>query len=81
MTWGVAPGDLAHKLKKARQELEKGNKVDIVFAPKKGQTVPGPAEMQARMSAAAEQLQDVSKERQARTAEKNMAILHLGKLS
>jgi translation initiation factor IF-3 len=81
MTWGVAPGDLAHKLKKARQELEKGNRVDIVYAPKKGQTVPGVEEMQARMDAAAEQLQDVGKERQARTLEKSMAILHMGKKS
>lgn len=36
LTWGVAPNDLVHKLKKAKELLGKGNRVTVVLSNKKG---------------------------------------------
>ena len=62
MTWGVAAGDLAHKLKKARDALVQGNMVSIVYAPKKGQPVPSKAGMEERIRYTNELLTDVGQE-------------------
>ncbi|KAJ3553954.1 hypothetical protein NM688_g3348 [Phlebia brevispora] len=62
MTWGVAAGDLAHKLKKAREALTQGYKVTIVYAPKKGQTFPTKDEMREKVRKTVELLEDVGQE-------------------
>ena len=36
LTWGVAPADVAHKLRKARRDLEKGCRVVVAVAVKNG---------------------------------------------
>ena len=77
LTWGVASGDLAHKLKKVRQELEKGNRVDLVYAPKKGQRLPTPDEMEARVQETLGLLQDVGKEWKEREVRRGVAAIHL----
>ena len=34
LTWGISDSDLDHKMKKAKEELLKGNRVDVAFGPK-----------------------------------------------
>lgn len=81
VTWGVAPGDLAHKLEKVRQELMGGRKVDLIFASKKGQVVPTKQEMDARLKGVLETLTDVGKEYLPREVRKTANVLYLKPLS
>ncbi|KAH7912455.1 hypothetical protein BJ138DRAFT_988650, partial [Hygrophoropsis aurantiaca] len=75
MTWGVDVGDLTHKLSKARAELEKGNRVDIVIAPKKGQQLPKYAEMKTRANQIASSLADIATEKKARDVQKTVTVM------
>lgn len=36
MSWGIAPNDLAHRTKKIKEFLDKGNRLEILIAKKKG---------------------------------------------
>ena len=80
LTWGVAVGDLQFKLKKAREDLLDGNRVTLVFAPKKGQQVPTPEDQQAMIDEAVRLLEDVGRERKDRAAQKHMTALFLDSL-
>ncbi|KAI6168872.1 hypothetical protein EDD17DRAFT_1683659 [Pisolithus thermaeus] len=75
LTWATASGDVSHKLAKARSFLEKGCKVDIVFARKKGQPSVTPKEMQARLQDVASELEDVSKEWKVREVTSTMRVI------
>lgn len=77
MSWGVAAGDLGHKLDKVRKELEKFNRVDLVFAPKKKQPLPDPDERAAKVAEVLETLRDVGVEWKPRTFQKALMMLHL----
>ncbi|EIN10192.1 hypothetical protein PUNSTDRAFT_64372 [Punctularia strigosozonata HHB-11173 SS5] len=77
MTWGVAPGDVEHKMKKARQELERGNRVELVYARKKRQSMPDPAEQEATINAALQKVEDVAVEWKARDVQKTMTVVYL----
>ncbi|KAF9224405.1 hypothetical protein BS17DRAFT_72434 [Gyrodon lividus] len=79
LTWGVAKGDLEHKLAKARTQLEKGHRVAVVLAPKKGQTLPTPKEMQTRAHEIAEALQDIGKEWREREVTRTMTVMSFQK--
>lgn len=81
VTWGVAAGDLAHKLEKVRQGLMGGRKVDLIFASKKGQVAPTKQDMDARVNSALETLADAGKEYLPREEWKHMVALHLKPLS
>ncbi|KAH7924824.1 hypothetical protein BV22DRAFT_1090180 [Leucogyrophana mollusca] len=80
VTWGVGAGDLEHKLAKARSELEKGYRVDIVIAPKKRQPLPKPSEMEARANEMAATLADIAKEWKARDVQKTITVMSFQKL-
>ncbi|KAG6333083.1 hypothetical protein ID866_6007 [Astraeus odoratus] len=75
LTWGTASGDISHKLAKARSHLEKGCKVDVVFAPRKGQGLPSPKERHARANEVALALEDIAKEWKAREVTPAMTIM------
>ncbi|TFK43088.1 hypothetical protein BDQ12DRAFT_642483 [Crucibulum laeve] len=77
ITWGTEPGDLAHKLAKVRQELEKGHRVDLAFAPKKKRKLPTPEEMKERLEEIVESFADVSKEWKEREFRNNVAAIFL----
>lgn len=77
MTWGVELGDLAHKLKKVRKELERGNRVDLVYAPKANQVIPSRVIMENRIKETVEMLSDIAKEWMPRRFEKGVAVLSL----
>jgi translation initiation factor IF-3 len=77
LTWGVAAGDLVHKLKKVREELEKGNRVDVVYARKRGQRLPSPQEMEARVQETLGLMQDIGKEWKQRDVQRAATVIHL----
>ena len=76
VTWGVAAGDLAHKLGKARQELEGGKKVDLVFSIRQGQVAPTKQMMDTRVKGVLDTLADVGKEYMARREVKGTIALY-----
>jgi len=80
ITWGVDAGDLKHKISKARTELEKGYRVDIVIAPRRGQKLPKPDEMAARANEIAALLLDVAKEWRARDVQRTITVMSFQKL-
>jgi translation initiation factor IF-3 len=80
MTWAVEPADLVHKLNKARKEVEKGNRVELVFAPKVNQRAPSPAIMDARMKNAAVKIAEFAREWKSRKVEHGIGIFYLKKL-
>jgi len=80
MTWGVASGDLAHKLNKTRKELEKGNRVQLVFAPKANQPVPNQALMEARINEILGKIAEFAREWMPRKFQSGVAIFYLKKL-
>ena len=77
VTWGVAAGDLAHKMEKVRQELVGGKKVDLIFTSKKGQVVPTRQAMDIRLQGVLDTLADVGKEYRPRAEQKDMTALYL----
>lgn len=81
VTWSAAPGDLAHKLGKVRQELVGGKKVDLIFTSKSGQVVPTKQEIDARLKGVLDTLTDVGKEYLPRAVRRAMTILYLKPLS
>jgi len=76
MTWGVESGDLVHKLKKVRKELEKGNRVDLVYAPKVNQAIPSRRTMETRIEETLEMMSDIAKEWMPRRFENGVAVLY-----
>lgn len=47
LTWGVSVNDLGHKLKKARQVIDKGGRVTLVISAPKGSKLPSRPEREA----------------------------------
>ncbi|KAF8075869.1 hypothetical protein FPV67DRAFT_1469575 [Lyophyllum atratum] len=77
LTWSAAPGDLAHKLEKVRQELERGARVDLIFTRKKNQPHLPPEEMQARAQEIVDSMADVAKEWKDREVRASMTAIFL----
>jgi translation initiation factor IF-3 len=77
MTWGVAVGDLEHKINKVKKELEKKHRVNLIFAPKKRQPVPSPQERDEKVNEVLEMLKDIGKESRPRTFLRSLLTLHL----
>ncbi|KAI0637655.1 hypothetical protein C8Q77DRAFT_1047117 [Trametes polyzona] len=77
LTWGVGTADMEFKLKKVRAELEDGNRVNLVFAPKRGQTLPTPEQQETIVGEALSLLADVGKEYKARTVQKQAVAVFL----
>lgn len=78
MTWGSTSNDLAHKLERVRDELEKGMKVVLVFAPRKGQILPGPSERHAQTQDIVDMVADIGKEWKPRDEGKITAVFLQG---
>ncbi|KAI0366195.1 hypothetical protein BV20DRAFT_662166 [Pilatotrama ljubarskyi] len=77
LTWGVASGDMQFKLRKVLAELEEGNRVNLVIAPKKGQKLPSPAEQEKLIQEVLSFVADVAKERKERTVQKQAVAIFL----
>jgi len=80
LTWGIEPGDLEHKLDKARRDIEKGIRVELVFAPKANQRPPSPAAMQNRLNETTQKISEFAMEWSPRRVERGVVILYLKKL-
>lgn len=76
-TWGMGAGDLEHKLDKAKAELQKGSRVDLVIAPKNKQKAPPEAEMRERMQLLAEKVSDVGVEWKERVLQRGIGALFI----
>jgi translation initiation factor IF-3 len=76
MSWCTGAADRVHKVRKVREELEKGNRVELVFSPKKNKRV-SPHEMEALVQEVLAQVQDVMKEWQPREVQGSQVIFHL----
>ncbi|CCM03973.1 uncharacterized protein FIBRA_06129 [Fibroporia radiculosa] len=77
VTWGVSENDLEHKLKKAQEELERGNRVNLVFATRKDQPSLSPEEMAARVQESARFLAETGEEWKARDVTKHTTVVYL----
>jgi len=77
LTWGVASEDLAHKLKKVRAELERGIRVDLIYAPKKGQPFPTQEEIHLRVQETVNMMADIGKEWKPREIKKSAVAIYL----
>src|SRR5882762_2012019 len=80
MTWGVDENDLGHKLGKVRKELEKGCRIELVFAPKVNQPVPSPGVIETRLKLTTEKIAEFAREWLPRKVERGVAVLYLKKL-
>lgn len=62
MTWSIEPGDLRHKLSKARNHIEKGDSVEILFKPKPKVPLPDRSHMQDLANSVEEEVRAISNE-------------------
>jgi translation initiation factor IF-3 len=62
MTWSVDGGDLEHKLKKAREALEEGERVTFIVTRKRGQAIPKLEQMASTLQRIVDEIADVGKE-------------------
>ncbi|ESK93124.1 hypothetical protein Moror_8847 [Moniliophthora roreri MCA 2997] len=76
-TWSMADNDLTRKLKRARDDLSNGGRVDIVFAPKSRQRGPPYSEMTQRMKSILEELSDVGSEWKKMEIRRGMAVIFI----
>ncbi|QRV87203.1 translation initiation factor IF3 [Ceratobasidium sp. AG-Ba] len=77
LSFTVEPGDLKHKLDKCIKELEKRNRVVVVFVKKKSAPMPSPEQKAARLQAVWEAVQHVATESQPRLVQEATAALYL----
>lgn len=77
MTWGVSPGDLRFKLKRAAEDLAKGYQVCISLAPKKNTPYPSPEERQAKVVEILAALKNVAKESKPHTLQGGVVSIFL----
>ena len=79
--WGIAAADVQHKLRKARQELGRGVRVQLVFARKSGGGFERDSGTRAKQHALVTQvldaLADVGKEWRTRDERRNMMVIYL----
>lgn len=77
LTWATGEADATHKLEKAREDLARGFRVDIVFEHKRGQPSPSHQQMQERVQAVVDSLADVSMEWKERQIQRRIAAVFL----
>jgi translation initiation factor IF-3 len=79
--WSIGAADVRHKLRKARQELERGVRVQLVFARKAGGGSERDSGTRAKQNAlvaqAVEELSDVAREWRMRDERRNMVVVYL----
>ena len=79
--WSIGTADIQHKLRKARQELRRGVRVQLVFARKAGggseRDSGTRAKQQALVTQVLDALADVGKEWRTRDERRNMMVIYL----
>jgi len=79
MTWGVASGDLDHKIKKIRKDLEKGHPIHFVLAPKKDTPLPPREERDAKVQDIIGRIADIACESKPQDFQRGTLIMYLEK--
>ncbi|EPT03157.1 hypothetical protein FOMPIDRAFT_1095718, partial [Fomitopsis schrenkii] len=77
LSWAISEADLEHKFEKVREELEIGNRVDLAYLHKSGQTIPTREEMAVRAEETLKALEDAGAPWKPLTLTKTSLILHL----
>ncbi|KAF9004717.1 hypothetical protein BDQ17DRAFT_1541368 [Cyathus striatus] len=80
LTWGMANGDIAHRINRARELLAKGHRLSLVFQPKGGQDwklLPAWNELIQHVDKTVEGLADVGSEWRERTVEKKTVYVFM----
>ena len=77
LSWAISDADFEHKMEKVREELEMGNRVDVAYLHKSGQTIPTREEMEARAEETLKILEDAGAPWKPLTLTKTSLILHL----
>jgi len=81
LAWGIGTADVQHKIRKARQELERGVRVQLVFARKAtgstGRDAGTKAKQTTLVTQVVEALADVGKEWRVRDERRNMVVIYL----
>ncbi len=80
LTWGVGAADMEFKLRKVRADLADGHRVSLIFAPKKGQVLPGPVQQEKMIADALAFLGEVGREHKERTVHKQAVAVFLESL-
>ncbi|KAI0260485.1 hypothetical protein BC834DRAFT_900063 [Gloeopeniophorella convolvens] len=79
--WNIGPGDLEHKIRKAHQDLERGVRVQLIFARKASGGMARDAstkqEQDALVTRVVEALSDVGKEWRVREYRKSMTTVYM----
>jgi translation initiation factor IF-3 len=79
--WSIGAGDVQHKLRKARQELERGARVQLVFARKASRGSQRDSATSAKQNGlvaqVVEELTDVAREWRMRDERRNMVVVYL----
>ena len=76
-SWAISEADAVHKMGKAREELERGFRVDLVFTHKRGHPVPSEQEMKQRLAAVVESLAGIGREWRERQFQRRTAVVYL----
>lgn len=77
LTWTAASGDVQHKLRKVRQEIERGRRVSFVVTEKDGHTPVPPAKRRAMLDEWLVSLENIAREWAPRSEAKHMTIVFL----
>jgi translation initiation factor IF-3 len=77
LSWVTSGADAVHKLEKARKDLAKGFRVELVFAHKSNQPLPSVKDMHKTLQRTADSLADVGKEWKERVLQRKMGALFL----
>ena len=77
LSWVTSGADAVHKLEKARKDLAKGFRVELVFAHKSNQRLPSVRDMHKTLQRTADSLADVGKEWKERVLQRKMGALFL----
>lgn len=77
LSWVTSGADAMHKLEKARKDLAKGFRVELVFAHKSNQPLPSVQAMHKTLQSTVDSLADVGKEWKERVLQRKMGALFL----
>lgn len=77
LSWVTSDADMAHKLEKAKEDLAKGLRVNLVFAHKRGRPLPSLEDIKERLQSLVDSLADVGKEWKARVVQRRLAAVFL----
>ncbi|KAF8351065.1 hypothetical protein F5887DRAFT_1193597 [Amanita rubescens] len=77
LSWATSDADIAHKLEKAKEDMAKGLRVNLVFTHKRGQPLPSLQDIHERLQRLVDSLAEVGKEWKPRVVQRRLAAVFL----